>query len=173
MFGHLSEGISCVHSFILHAEDTIAFHLLTDVTTENKEQKSGGLRGPAKGTAASSSLFSRSGKLHPELTKFRQGANDTVLFPAVENPPAHQHFVTGAGKRKGGRGREKVRGAPFPLGNLFLLFSEAESCVYRRMTHSGDLKRFQLLRATTWGAPGAAPLPRGRERQGKTRRADE
>ena len=43
MFGHLSEGISCVHPFILHAEDTIAFHLLTDVTTENKEQKHIGL----------------------------------------------------------------------------------------------------------------------------------
>lgn len=58
MFGHLSEGISCVHSCILHTEDTIAFYLLTDVTTENKEQKSGGLRGPAKSTAASRSLFS-------------------------------------------------------------------------------------------------------------------
>jgi len=54
---------------------------------------------------------------------FRQGANDTVLFPAVENPPAHQHFVTGAGKEKGrGGGKGESQRRSLPTGESIFAF---------------------------------------------------
>lgn len=125
MFGHLSEGISCVHSFILHAEDTIVFYLLTDVTTEHKEQKAGGLRGPAKGTAASSSLFSRSGKLSLRADDVQARSERHRAFPCRGNPPCPSALCHGSREGKGGGGRgegRKSEALPSHRGIYFCFF---------------------------------------------------
>lgn len=125
MFGHLSEGISCVHSFILHAEDTIVFYLLTDVTTEHKEQKAGGLRGPAKGTAASSSLFSLSGKLSLRADEVQARSERHRAFPCRGKPPCPSALCHGSREGKGGGGRgegRKSEALPSHRGIYFCFF---------------------------------------------------
>lgn len=124
MFGHLSEGISCVHSFILHAEDTIVFYLLTDVTTEHKEQKAGGLRGPAKGTAASSSLFSLSGKLSLRADEVQARSERHRAFPCRGKPPCPSALCHGSreGKGGGGGGKGESQRRSLPTGESIFAF---------------------------------------------------